>query len=342
MGGTLGATETNQDQQSTSTNATNQSGTSTNWGDMWNSLWSGFNTTNTTNQQTGAWNPAAGYFPDVYAKAKAAMDATTGKTYTAPTLAGPTANQQAGANALAGAASTVGSTADPLRQYATSLLRGDWLSPDTNPHIKAVADAAVGEVKEDFDQALQGTKSRAIMAGAYGGSRQDLQEREALNQFTKTAGNVASNIYNQNYMNERNAMGAAGQLAGLADTMAVLGPQTLLTAGGIQQGWQQAAMDDAKRRWEEQQAAPWKGIQEMLSVLTGGGYTSTTGTQTSSGTQESGEVGGNSSASTNTGTGTTTSNSSGTGNSTTYTDPLTLILQALVGGAVGGKALKLW
>lgn len=66
------------------------------------------------------------------------------------------------------------------------------------------------------------------------------------------------------------------QQANQQDLTAIQGKAT---AGQQVQAWDQALLDDAFTRYQMQQQAPWAGVPELLSVLTGGGYQTTQSTQ---------------------------------------------------------------
>lgn len=346
------------------TQDTSQTGTGTNSG---RTVQTGTNTQNTTgtstgtststgttagstniNQQNGPLAAQMPYYEQLWKAAQSAFGQTNGQTFDGSLYAGPTANQQAGAAALAGAAPQLSAGANPLQNLALSQIRGDWLSPDTNPYIKDVATAAIQPVQQQFDQNKLAISDRAIAQGAYGGSRQDLQELQALDDFSKTSGNITSGIYANNYANERGIQQNSGQLLDQANILALAGPQAQLAAGGLQQGWEQGGLDAALKKFQMDQQAPWAGVSELANILGAGGFGSTTGTNTSTGTSTgtTNSTGTQNQVSTGTSrdviknNGTSTSSSTGTNVSTPPpTNPLLGILQGLMGGGVAGANL---
>jgi hypothetical protein len=133
-------------------------------------------------------------------------------------------------------------------------------------------------VQQQFSSNLNAVKDRAIAQGAYGGSRQDLQENRALQDFTTNAGNITAGIYGNNYANERQIQQGSGSLLDKANLLALAGPTTAAAAGATQQGWDQAALDAAKAMWTEGQQGQWAGISELANTLGSGGFGSTTQT----------------------------------------------------------------
>jgi len=236
--------------------------------------------TTTTKQENAPWGPAQPFFKDLYQKAQDAFNATNGQFYQGQTLAAPTQAQQDAVGQVKALAPQLSAGADPLQELALSQIRGDWLSPDTNPYIGQVANAAIDPLQQRLNQNLLAVKDQSIARGAYGGARQDIQENQALDDFTKSAGNITSGIYAQNYANERGIMQNSGQLLELANALRMAGPTALANAGDVEQGWNQASLDDAKNRWFEELQSKWGGMSELANILSAGGFSSGTGTTT--------------------------------------------------------------
>lgn len=230
----------------------------------------------TTTTENKPWAAAMPYYNDLYSKAQAAMNATQGQSYQGQTLAGPTTTQQQGVQGLKDIAPFLSAGAGPLQNLALSQIRGDWLSPETNPYIGQVANAAINPLQSALTKNLGSIRDRSISTGAYGGARQDLQENEALDQFTRASGDITSNIFAQNYANERGIQQNSGQLLDLANALGLAGPTALSAAGATEQGWNQAALDDQKMKFLEGLQSKWSGLGEFSNILNAGGF----GTQT--------------------------------------------------------------
>ena len=154
--------------------------------------------------------------------------------------AGHTASQ------MAGDTSGMGSDA-----YYKSVLSGDYLN--SNPYIDKMYGQAAGQVEA-------GTNSMASGAGRYGsGLHQDM--------LTHALNDLATNIYGQNYANERQNQQAAA--AGLTQNQLGAGSQRLQAAGmlpgiyGAQLQGTQAAMGvgkDIQNQLQAQQMEPWERL----------------------------------------------------------------------------------
>lgn len=257
-------------------------------------------------QQTGAWAPAAGYFPQLYQAAMNAFNQTNGNVYRGQTYAGPTGSQQTALQGLNAAGATASAQSRPVADLALSQIRGDWLDPSTNRFLARNVETATQPIRDNFNRNIGAINDSAISGGAYGGSRQDLQENTALDQANRAVGDVSSQMYGENYARERAIQQNAPGMLSAAQQMSFLGPQTQLQTGGIQQGWRQAALDDQQRRFQAEQQAPWSGIGELANILTAGGYTNSSGSSSYDNTQNSSSSSSSDTQGTNTNSQTTT------------------------------------
>ena len=66
--------------------------------------------------------------------------------------------------------------------------------------------------------------------------------------------------------------GQAGNLYNQANDLERQRLEGILKGGELQQGFQQGQLTENYDKWKMQQAAPWAGIPELLSVLTGGSF----------------------------------------------------------------------
>lgn len=97
---------------------------------------------------------------------------------------------------------------------ARRTMRGDFLSPDTNPALGATIDAATGQVIDDFNRrVLPQIGSQAQRAGAWGGSRQGLAEATAADEVTQNIGDISSRMLADAYGRERQLQTQAMQMA---------------------------------------------------------------------------------------------------------------------------------
>jgi len=162
-----------------------------------------------------------------------------------------------------------------------------------NPYTKNVIDASLEALNTQRQTGLNQTYADAIRAKAFGGSRQGIQEGVINAAAQQQAGQLAANLYSQNYDQAQKAalanaglglQGAAtlGNLAGAGQEAFMTGATGALGAQSLIQQQQQAQLDAARQAYSESQQFPLQQLQIPLSALGATPYGGTQ-TQTSSG-----------------------------------------------------------
>lgn len=234
------------------------------------------------NQQSGPTPIAAPYFPELYNRARMAMESTNNNPFMGDYVAQDTPlAQTAMSELLTNAQTNIGrGSADYLRM-AEQTAKGDFLRPDSNPFIQGVANAAIKPVTQTFSNTvLPGIKDASIAGGAYGGARQDLQENAASDALTKQIGDITSNIFYQNYANERQNQVNAPQMLEAGYNLTNARGQQMMSLADLQRQMQQRVLDNQLQQYQGRQAAPWYGLGEMGNILTQGGFNQASGTST--------------------------------------------------------------
>lgn len=256
------------------------------------------NTSTTTKAEP--WDAAKPYYEDLYRRATTALDATNNQPYTGQLNAGPTADQTKALDLFRSVAGNITPPqwqtavgAAPTNQLAMDTIQGKYLSPDSNPFIKAAVEASTRPVEQRLMRyILPQIEDQSIAQGAFGGAGNGTARALAVSDFTQQATDIGSRMYDANYQRERQNQMAApslfAQAQGLQDQMdasvmgrwnagnqaALLPAQLLDLAGQQQQGWNQAALDAELQRYNINQAAPWAGLGELGQILNGGGFQS--------------------------------------------------------------------
>ena len=120
---------------------------------------------------------------------------------------------------------------------------------------QAVMDPFIAKLQS---QILPGIGSQAIRQGAFGGSRQALQEQQAAE---STAG-AATQAMLRNQLAAMSALPTAQR--------GLLAPsQTLSAVGAQQQGYEQALIDAERQRFAFEQQAPETALDRLASRITG-------------------------------------------------------------------------
>ena len=190
--------------------------------------------------------------------------------YTFPNqqVAPQTGDELAGVNQSSQVNNQLGQSFAPSMSLISDTLSGDYLNPNTNPYLTSTFNAASQPLTEAYQSSVApGEMTGAIQSGAFGGSSD--AEARALNQyqFGGQLQNLATNLYGQNYQQERqNQLSTLGNLGKIGEGLN-LPSQNLLSTGGFEQGQNQNVLNTNYQNAYNQAAFPY----QLLSMFTGGG-----------------------------------------------------------------------
>lgn len=220
-----------------------------------------------TKQQTKAWEPAAPLLQTQLDAAMKAFNLTNNNAYNGQYLAGPNDVQtQAAQNALTKAPG-FDAGASEVRNLALDTISGNYLTPESNPALKGAMEAAWAPIQRDLTNTiLPGINDKAIAEGAWGGARQDIQQNLAVADAIGRGSEATSKIAYDNYTKERANQLSAATLLPQANQLDLQPSQVQSTVGGVMQGWDQLALDEAFQHYSDSQNAPWFGIDKLASV----------------------------------------------------------------------------
>ena len=208
------------------------------------------NTTTTTKNELPSW--AVPYSQQLLTQG-AAVAARPYEQYTGQRIAGFSPEQQMGINMGVNRA-TQGNQAMNIGQgMLENTLSGNYLSPDSNPWFKGTVDQALGQVQGRLN-------SQFNNPGAFGSTAH--QETMA-----RGLGDVANQMYSNNYMNERqNQMGAAGQALnyGSADWQNI---GQLLGIGDTTRQLTQDQLTQAYQDFQQQQNYPLQQLDILGNTI---------------------------------------------------------------------------
>lgn len=233
--------------------------------------------TQTTEQKNDPWEPAQGALKNILGQAGQLYN--RGSQYAPFSTVTPFSGQSelalegiegrarqgnplysAGQTALAGGLGQLQKTAG-----------GEYLN--NNPHLSDMFGAMKGEVQDSVNSQFSqyGRTGSPAHAGV----------------MTQQLGNLASNIWGQDYARERqNQLNAASQMPGY--TSAIPGYQqagyndlnALMGVGQAREGKAGETLQDMLNRWNFQQESPWQNLSRYAGLATGIGGMGGTGTNT--------------------------------------------------------------
>lgn len=217
---------------------------------------------NAQSQTRDPWAPVKPLLQSQTAAAQSYMaDPASRAVYQGPRVAGMSDRTRTGLDNMFGSAG-----ARTSEDYLKSVVGGDYLNAG-NPHIGQVQDAVRAAVMPSVNSAFSS-------AGMSGSTLHQGMLGKALTQ------GMAEPLF-QNYENERSRqMQAAAALPGVSQ--GIIGNQ--IGAGQMAEGYDQAAIDAARQKFEEERTAALKPVLETLPISTSiggmGGTSSSTTTQT--------------------------------------------------------------
>jgi len=201
-----------------------------------------------------------------------------------------------------------------------------------NPYVQGQLGVNQQQVNKNlYENLIPQINSGAQQVNALGSSRQGLMQGRAIGDTSQALANANAstmlNAYGQGLGAQQYALGQTGQMLqnqlapanayGQAGDMLNRAGQTGLNYGGVVEGYQQKALDDAMARWAHQYAEPWDRAGMLGQLLQQGGLSAL---------------------------GTNYSNSAGMGAASgppaAYTSPWMTAAQGAIGGGMLGASLR--
>jgi len=208
------------------------------------------------------------YYQDLYKRAQTASKAVPSTPYPGPFIApvNPLQNESLGLQEQY-ARSLPANIGAPAYNLGQSMLRGDFLSPESNPYLSASIDAAARPVQRDFDARYQNLNSTATGQGAFDNIRRNFEVANLEEARARSIGDTAATFLNENLARERFLQ---LQAPGLVDAGLRLDqlPATLLgQIGDVRRQFGQEDVQAQQAAYQEQINAPFRGLSELASIL---------------------------------------------------------------------------
>ncbi|MEW6096567.1 MAG: hypothetical protein AB1567_08585 [bacterium] len=152
-----------------------------------------------------------------------------------------------------GGIATRAKAGSPLTRLAQSLLgktmAGKYLSSETNPYLRQMSRLMAEEVMPQIS-------TSAVQAGRYGGGA-----------WGQMIGRTAADIGARLYEPERQRMERAMQLAPEFARLDYEDMARLLAVGEQKRAMEQATIDALIKKWQWEQAEPWKRVELYKSLI---------------------------------------------------------------------------
>jgi hypothetical protein len=192
-----------------------------------------------------------------------------GQTYVSPSAATNLALQAAQQRAISGS---------PIQQAAQQEYLSTVQGRGVNPFLEGALAGTTRQAEEAYTRGVQGLQSKASSMGRYGSNAMGQQVGQAQDIFGRNLAESAGQLAYQSAEAERGRQMAAVQGAPAYAQADYQDIQRLLTVGQGQESYQQKALQDAINRYNFQQTAPERKLQQFTNLFTSvpSGGTSTT------------------------------------------------------------------
>lgn len=144
---------------------------------------------------------------------------------------------------------------------AAKVLGGHYLNAG-NPEFQGMVNRIGQSIRPNIDA--------TFAAAGRGGSGAH------ANAYSSALADAAGNLAYQNYGDERNRMTSALGMAPGLDAARFADAERLMQAGGVREGYAGMELQDALRRFNEQENLPWQNLARYQAIISGGSPGSTT------------------------------------------------------------------
>lgn len=183
-------------------------------------------------------------------------------TYIPASTQTQSALQAAEQRALAGSPLVPAAQAQQL-----NVIQGGMLG--ANPFLAQAMSGAADVAKQQYYDAIQGTRSGASQAGRYGSPAMFEQQNRAQQNLANALSQEAGRLMYQNYGQERGYQQQASQLAPQMAQADYADIQQLLATGKTQEDYARQALEADIGRFEYGQNLPYSKLQSYLSAAYG-------------------------------------------------------------------------
>lgn len=190
----------------------------------------------------------------------------------------------AGLNRLTNRATQGSPITNAAQQNLTDTLSGKYLSPDSNPYLSGMYDAASRQMMQKYNEAVvPQVNADFSRAGAFGGSAHELFKAQQARDLQQGLGDMASQMYGNQYEQERQKQLQASLLSPQIAQSDYYDIQALLSAGDINREEAQRLISEKQNYVQSQRQYPYQVLQMLSGTLpatwgAGGGTTYGSGT----------------------------------------------------------------
>lgn len=196
--------------------------------------------------------------------------------YTGQRYAGPTGAEQYGLNMVADRAQN----GDPTMNAGAYALQHMMQPGQSNPYLDQAVNRAQTSVVNQFNNMTKPqTEAAGVRSGSFGNSGMDQTLQNQQIAAGKQMGDIAAQMYGQDYQDSNNRALQAAQLAPTYGNAAYNDGQQLMNAGAYARNFDQQNKDFNFSQYQDEQNLPYKQLAAMSGVFGSnlGGTSTTTG-----------------------------------------------------------------
>lgn len=244
--------------------------------------------TETITSTTAPWAPLQPFLQSGFNRAEGLYQQGGPQYFPQSTVAqfGDTTNQAL--NQYTNLATQGNPIAGPAQGMVADTLSGNFLSPESNPYLQAMSDAANRQTTRQYQEAVvPGIQAQFANSGRTGSGLFANAMDQSRDTLSRSLAESNANLYGNNFQNERNRQMQAAQLAPQTAQLGYLDASQLLNVGEMQDNKSQQNITDQFNRHMFNQERPYDNLARYQGFL-GGNYGSESSTpyNTPSGLQQ--------------------------------------------------------
>ena len=217
---------------------------------------------------TAPWGPQQPYLQQGFAEAQRLYGRGGPQVYGQSTVANLSRDTNAALNDISRTARGGTPVAQTAQDQVNSTLKGDYLN--SNPYLDAMYNQAASAVTRNYTDAVAPSLQANFGLAGRGGSNSYQNSLDmSQQQLGQQLGGLASNIYGQNYANERNNQMTAAGMAPQTAQLNYYDASQMLNAGGMRDTYNQNVLNDTVNRFNQQQNRPYDALGRYQQMING-------------------------------------------------------------------------
>ena len=219
------------------------------------------------------WADAKPHFSKLYKLAETAYGEIDKNPYPGEFFAGENTFDILAQEQVSYAAEQMSPDAIQVRRLGAQIVNGHFLDPTTNTRLQESIEVAVERAESALlEDVVPQILDVAIQSGAYSGSATDIILDRAMEGFSREALRATTGIFYENWVRERAAQGSGVEMLKVAETIDFEHGKLLLANADLVRSLDQIDLDNAIKKFEDELKSHWRGQQEYMAIMTGGGF----------------------------------------------------------------------